>query len=51
MGHYWDRAANVPNYDNLQIRFTIQDAVINYESVQLHPLHHVELMNLSLIHI
>jgi hypothetical protein len=45
MGHYWDRAANVPNYDNLQIRFTIQDAVINYESVQLHPLHHVELMN------
>ena len=45
LDQYWNRAANVGNYDNLGIRFTIQDAVLNYQSVKLHPLQHVDLMN------
>ena len=45
LDQYWNRAANVGNYDNLGIRFTIQDAVLNYQSVKLHPLQHGDIMN------
>ena len=41
---YWNRAANVNNIDQLGLRFTIMDALLSYESVQLHPGHHMELM-------
>lgn len=44
MGQYWNRDQNVANYDNLGLRFTFLDALMTYESVQLHPAHHVELM-------
>ena len=44
LDQYWNRAANVGNYDALGLRFTIQDAVLNYESVKLHPIQHVDLM-------
>jgi len=44
MNQYWDRALNVANYDALGLRFTFLDALMSYESVQLHPAHHVDLM-------
>ena len=44
LNQYWNRAANVNNYDGLGFRFTFLDALMSYESVQLHPAHHVELM-------
>lgn len=44
MNEYWDRNARVDNYDDLDLRFTIMDAALAYESVQLHPANHVSLM-------
>jgi hypothetical protein len=44
MEDYWNRDANVNNYDALGFRFTFLDALMCYESVQLHPAHHVDLM-------
>ena len=41
---YFNRAAVVQAYDGLGIRFTFLDALLSYESVQLHPSHHVDLM-------
>jgi len=44
LNQYWNRAAVVNNFDALELRFTILDALMSYESIQLHPAHHVELM-------
>lgn len=44
LNDYWNRDNNVNNYDALGLRFTLLDALMTYESVQLHPAHHVELM-------
>lgn len=44
LNQYWNRDLAVANYDALGLRFTFLDALMSYESVQLHPAHHVDLM-------
>lgn len=41
---YFQYEMDVADLDKYGIRFTLLDAVLEYESVQLHPLHHAEIM-------
>lgn len=44
IGEYFDKDATVGSIDKYGIRFTILEALLEYESVQLHPLDHANIM-------
>lgn len=42
MAEYFDKAQALANVGNYQLRFTFQDALLEYESIELHPSNHIE---------